>query len=325
MDSTLTSQNVEKEILLIEDIRSGKADFSVIYNKHYKVCKNSLLKKGASEDEINDIYQDAMIMFYNKIMKGDFKLTSKISTYLHSVVFNLWYKEFEKKSKFVNANTSDLGLEGDFDNQASINYMVSISKEMIHEDHYNEDEIKVALIKNLISSLPPKHNQLINLYLSGMKNEEIRNEMGYTNSDTFKTLKSKAITILKNKIKELKNTSPKELSFLNSPVKEENEMEKLFNIKPTKRVEIVEEIVVEKQEDIDVCIETEPIVEKHKDPIFIIESEQPLSQIEVEVKNDIEQEFENDADMIEEIFSEKLDKKESKFNRFLSFFNNLLK
>ncbi len=84
-------------MLLIENIKSGKADFSIIYKKYYNYYKTYLFKKGASIDETNDVYQDTMIFLYNKMMSPDFKLTSKLSTFIYSIISNLWLKEIEKK------------------------------------------------------------------------------------------------------------------------------------------------------------------------------------------------------------------------------------
>lgn len=190
------------DINFIEDIKSGKKDFAFLYNKYYKYSVSVLKKKGASIDDINDIYQDVMILIYNKICSDNFRLTSKLSTYIYSIISNLWYKKLLKKAKFLDVNTSFLHNEGDEVNKK--NYAVMSSKNMIYEDVYNEDDMKNLLMKNLIEKLPYKHRQIIELILNGLDSKQIMTEMGFSNTDTVKTLKWKAINNLKTRIEEIK-------------------------------------------------------------------------------------------------------------------------
>lgn len=288
------------ELKFIEEIRNGKKDFTILYNKYYKYAVSVLSKKGASVDEINDIYQDAMIVIFNKISSPEFILSSKLSTYLYSILLNLWYKELEKKSKFVDVNTSFMIDSGDEINYN--NYAVMTSKNMIHEDVYNEDDLKVALFKKLIEKLNYKEQHIIKLILDGMNSKEIMEEMGFSNTDVVKTLKSRAVKNLRSQIEQLKHTQ-KDNPIFKVVHRDEDEMEKLFNIKPSlKKVDyedkIVQEIIIEttQKDDIEIDeINIEPIQKNE------IEVDETVSSIKEEIKSD------------------------SKFKSFLSFFNKLLK
>ena len=62
----------------------------------YKRCKkNSLFNlrrsatKSINDEVLEDIFQDAIIALYEKIIKGDFILTVKLQTYIDKVCFNM--------------------------------------------------------------------------------------------------------------------------------------------------------------------------------------------------------------------------------------------
>src|ERR1700749_2568921 len=88
----------DKEI--IEGIKKGdERVLDYLYKKNYKMMVNMIIKNNGSEDEAKDVYQDALIVLWQKLLSIDFVLSSKISTFLYSICQNLWRKELERKSR----------------------------------------------------------------------------------------------------------------------------------------------------------------------------------------------------------------------------------
>ena len=52
-----------------------------------------------TEYEAKDIYQEALIVLWQKAVSNNLVLTSKLSTYLYSICQNLWRKELDRKSR----------------------------------------------------------------------------------------------------------------------------------------------------------------------------------------------------------------------------------
>ncbi len=181
---------IEEDKKLLEDIRSGKVDFSVIYNKHLNMCKKMLMGKGVDYAVIKDVYQNSMITFYNKIINPDFVLTCKISTYLYSVIYNNWLIEYNQNKKYISLN---------FYQEFSDNEYLSpeIIKKTSESFDYKEDDYRIVLIKNKMKTLPDNQSKLLNLLLQDLNNEEIRAEMNCS-SDALKTAKNRVL----NKIRE---------------------------------------------------------------------------------------------------------------------------
>src|SRR6478736_3135281 len=88
---------------IIERIKKGdETALDFLYKKNYRMMVNMIVKNNGSEEEAQDIYQDALVVLWQKALSEDFILTSKLSTYLYSICQNLWRKELDRKSRHSN-------------------------------------------------------------------------------------------------------------------------------------------------------------------------------------------------------------------------------
>lgn len=127
-----------------------------------------VVSNNGSEEEAKDIYQDALIVFWQKATSGNFTLTSKISTYLYSICLNLWRKELERKSK--------------------------LSNEEKDEAEWMEDDKKerIRIINECINALGETCRKVLSYYyFDGMTMSDIAEKMNFANPDTAKTKKYK--------------------------------------------------------------------------------------------------------------------------------------
>lgn len=69
----------------------------MLYKRHFKAILKYVIKNSGSEEDAADIFQDALIIFYLKVKKGQFTHQSGIGTYLYAVARNLWLKKLRKK------------------------------------------------------------------------------------------------------------------------------------------------------------------------------------------------------------------------------------
>ena len=85
---------------IIEYLRNDKYPKLVkgLYGLFPAVKKYIVRNRGTTEDA-KDIFQDAMVILYQKMKTGNFILTVPISTYFHAVVKNLWLQELRKRKK----------------------------------------------------------------------------------------------------------------------------------------------------------------------------------------------------------------------------------
>ncbi len=146
------------------------------------VCSNS-----GTEQEAKDIYQEAVMAFYERVQQPAFVLTCKIKTYLYAVARRLWLKKLAEKKRF-SASLSDGNME-------EVETFFGVEDEMadIHE--------KERRLKRMGSSLDglgePCRSIIEDFYVSDLSMEEISAKFGYTNADNAKNQKYKCLQRLK--------------------------------------------------------------------------------------------------------------------------------
>ena len=158
-----------KDQEVIDRIQKGdEKALDYLYTKNYKMMLNLILKNSGSETEAKDVFQDALIVFWQKVIRKELILTSKISTYLYSVCWNLWRKELDRKKRLSN-------------------------EEKDGEVKMNLDSVEQAkIIRACVDSLGETCKRVLAYYyFDGLAMKEIAKKMNFANSDTAKTKKYK--------------------------------------------------------------------------------------------------------------------------------------
>lgn len=146
-----------------------------------------IINNNGSEDEAKDIYQEAIIIFWQKARNDEFILTSKISTFIYSICQNLWRKELERKSR----------LSGEMQE----------GKEFNDFDKQEREKIIAECINSLGETC---RKVLMYYYFDNLSMQEIAEKMGFANADTAKTKKYKC----KKELDELIKSKYKATDFL---------------------------------------------------------------------------------------------------------------
>jgi RNA polymerase sigma factor (sigma-70 family) len=172
----------------LQRIRKGdETALEYLYKEHYRMMLRLVTKNSGTEEEAQDIYQDALIVFWQKVQKPDFQLTSKISTFLYGICQNLWRKELERKSRLSREEK---------DGQV-INEM--------------DKEERVKIINICLSKLGETCRKVLSYYyFDGMSMQEIAEILGFANADTAKTKKYKC----KKELDEIVKTLYKPSDFM---------------------------------------------------------------------------------------------------------------
>lgn len=158
-----------------------------IYKKYYKMMTKIVLSNSGTEDEAKDIYQDALVVFWQKSISGKLVLTSKMSTYIYSICQNLWRKELDRKKRLAHEQKDA-------------------------EVHPDDDKVERAKIINLcINQLGDTCRKvLMYYYFDGLSMQEIADKLGFANTNTAKTKKYKC----KKKLDEIVKSQYSESDFL---------------------------------------------------------------------------------------------------------------
>ncbi len=151
-----------------------------VYRRYYQMVVNLVLNNGGSLQEGKDIYQETVIIFYEKVQEVDFELNCRIKTFLYSVSRRLWLKQLQRKNRF----TSDIRDTEEYQEVA----WEEIGQK---EDQFN------ALHSALEALGEPCRSILKDFYMMNQSMEEITEKFGYTNTDNAKNQKYKCLKRLK--------------------------------------------------------------------------------------------------------------------------------
>jgi RNA polymerase sigma factor (sigma-70 family) len=70
--------------------------FEFIYETYFPIIESYVIHHQGSQEQAKDVFQDAMIIIYNKIKCRDLELSCKFGTYLYAVCKNRWLQERKK-------------------------------------------------------------------------------------------------------------------------------------------------------------------------------------------------------------------------------------
>lgn len=97
------SPQTRSDTELLEGLRQGENNVvSYIYKSSFPSILYLILANNGTEDEAKDIFQEAVMVLYDKVLQHDFILRSKISTFLYAVCRRLWLKQLRKRDRTVN-------------------------------------------------------------------------------------------------------------------------------------------------------------------------------------------------------------------------------
>ena len=85
----------EKDIL--DGIFDGDKDvLRYVYDEYYPTIQVLIFRNSGKDEDAEDIFQDTLMIIYQKVRKNDLKLECSFKTYFYSISRNLWLQKLEK-------------------------------------------------------------------------------------------------------------------------------------------------------------------------------------------------------------------------------------
>jgi RNA polymerase sigma factor (sigma-70 family) len=177
----VTTEPKEQELLHGLALNNRQA-IETIYKENYAMVQNLILNNSGTSDDAKDVFQEAMIVLYEKVRSGTFELNCQIKTYVYSVCRRLWLKRLNQLQKI----TPEI---------QSLEELVAIEEEMETHEQRNNDFV---LMEKAMQHLGEPCKSLLEAYYLQKKSMvEIANNFGYTNADNAKNQKYKCLMRLK--------------------------------------------------------------------------------------------------------------------------------
>ncbi|SHJ37646.1 RNA polymerase sigma factor, sigma-70 family [Hymenobacter daecheongensis DSM 21074] len=155
-----------------------------LYRLHYPMVSHYVLQNSGTEDEAKDVYQEGVMVFYEKVRDGSLELSCQIKTYLYAVCRRLWLKRLSEKTRFsgrLDDHEPFLETGAEADLAAA-----------------EERDQQFALMGEALDRIgEPCRSLLEGFYLLDKSMQQLTAEFGYTNPDNAKNQKYKCLVRLK--------------------------------------------------------------------------------------------------------------------------------
>ena len=176
---------------LIAAIRAGdERALAQLYRLHWPMVSHFVLQNSGSEDDAQDVYQEGVMVFYEKVREGSLELSCQIKTYIYAVCRRLWLKRLTSKSRF------GVRLLDDEEHSSSLAALPAGAADDLREAE--EREGRFALMEQTLAQLgEPCRSLLEGFYLLDKSMQDLTAEFGYTNADNAKNQKYKCLVRLK--------------------------------------------------------------------------------------------------------------------------------
>jgi RNA polymerase sigma factor (sigma-70 family) len=177
----VNTETTEKELLKGLALSDKKA-IETIYKENYNMVQSLVINNNGSAQDAMDVFQEAMIVLYEKARSGTFELNCQIKTYIYSVCRRIWLKRLQQLNRYTT----------EMDNLSEI---VPVEEDI--EEHERRDE-EFELMEKAISNLGEPCKSLIEAFYIQKRNmQDIASQFGYTNADNAKNQKYKCLMRLK--------------------------------------------------------------------------------------------------------------------------------
>jgi len=170
-----------EEALIAELRKKNEAALKQLYQENYVMILKLVVNNSGTEQEAKDVYQEAIIHFYERLSQPDFELTCKIKTYLYAVCRKLWLQRLAQRNKFLRIEEGERVAEVDS----------AVSEMEAKEKNFT------VMGQSLDKLGEPCRSILEDYYLKGASMDEITEKFGYTNADNTKNQKYKCLQRLK--------------------------------------------------------------------------------------------------------------------------------
>ena len=131
-----------------------------LYDSYFQSVRNHVLNNSGSDDDVSDVFQDAIIVLYNQITEDKLRLTSDLKGYFFGIARNVWNSQLRKKQKTIE-------LEFDLPDE--------------EETEDQSDPTLERIISRVFQLLKPDQQMVLNLFSDGLSYEEIAVKLNLKN------------------------------------------------------------------------------------------------------------------------------------------------
>lgn len=172
-----------QELSLLKGLaKNDREAVEMIYSRHFGMVQSLIINNNGSSDDARDIFQEAMIVLYERAGSADFELHCQLKTYIYSICRRLWLKRLNQAQRYIphlNGAEETIPVEEDIE---------------WHEQRNLEFQM---MEKALLGLGEPCKSLLEAFYIQKKSMSEIAGSFGYTNPENAKNQKYKCLIRLR--------------------------------------------------------------------------------------------------------------------------------
>ncbi len=140
------------------------------YKENLPYIRKYILQNSGNELDVEDVFQDALIIIYKKMSDNSLEVTASLRTYFYAICRNMWLSRLRKKKKLIIDDTIVQNIN-------------EIDDSIIQEIENKEQE---CLYRKYFHRLNDSCIEVLELFFAGKSMKEITSITGYTEGYTRK-------------------------------------------------------------------------------------------------------------------------------------------
>jgi RNA polymerase sigma factor (sigma-70 family) len=104
-------QPISDSILLEQLKREDNFSFEQLYKLYFPSILNFVSNNKGSNEDAEDVFQEAIIILLQKLRQENFLLTSSLKTFLFAIAKNIWLKKLRDNKKITSNDFEKYSLE----------------------------------------------------------------------------------------------------------------------------------------------------------------------------------------------------------------------
>ena len=170
----------EENILLL--LTNREKAFARLYEQAFPLVASFIHRMGGSLDDARDIFQDSLIVFYEKALEDKLHLRVSAQAYILGIAKHLWSRKFNESIKKVSLNDMETEIS-------------------IPDDFYVVPDATHKLARFLELAGQKCMNLLQSFYYEKMSMENIAERFGYGSTRSATVQKYKCLEKVREKVK----------------------------------------------------------------------------------------------------------------------------
>lgn len=163
-----------------------EAWLTTLYKNAFPLVAKHISRMGGSLDEARDVFQDALIIFYEKTRRAELSLEYSDKAYLFGIARHLWNKRYKETGK-----------------QVPIDELGPLDEGQIALSNAEYQEISTSRLFRLLQSSGEKCMQLLSaFYYEKLKMENIAQRFGFSGPRSATVQKFKCLEKIKETVKQ---------------------------------------------------------------------------------------------------------------------------